>query len=269
MTACPAGSAIAHAPVQSRVFAGVQAFDVSFVSTATLQDSACPGHTHPWEADACERSVVEQPGGLGKLNLTQVPEPLPGPGAIQIRIAFAGCNWSDIQKRQGVYPDPVDYPVILGAEVSGIVSGGGGAVSGTVASAIGSRRSSGLPSRADFAEFLRDRLPLCHAASLRHVVEAGSGIFPVVALTAYHLLHSAHRLRRGETVLIHAIGGAVGLMLTQMAVRKGAKVIGTVGNAGQGPRCRSPMALTSSSTRTGTTSSRRRSSSRTDGASIS
>ena len=69
--------------------------------------------------------VVEQPGGLENLNITQVPEPVPGPGAIQIRIAFAGCNWSDIQKRQGVYPDPVDYPVILGAEVSGIVSAAG------------------------------------------------------------------------------------------------------------------------------------------------
>ena len=51
----------------------------------------------------------------------------------------------------------------------------------------------------------------------------------MVALTAYHLLHSACRLRKGETVLIHAVGGAVGLMLTQMAVRKGARVIGTVG----------------------------------------
>ena len=55
----------------------------------------------------------------------------------------------------------------------------------------------------------------------------------MVALTAYHLLHSACRLRKGETVLIHAIGGAVGLMLTQMAVRIGARVIGTVGTPGK------------------------------------
>ena len=171
--------------------------------------------------------VVEQPGGLEALRLAQVPEPVPGPGTVRIRIAFAGCNWSDIQKRQGVYPDPVDYPVILGAEVSGIVSAAGREVRNyrvgdRVAAIVGPSFSGG------FAEF-------CVTDS-RYVIPLPSGIslklgaaFPVVALTAYHLLHSAHRLRKGETVLIHAIGGAVGLMLTQMAVRKGARVIGTVG----------------------------------------
>ena len=171
--------------------------------------------------------VVEQPGGLEKLNLTQVPEPVPGPGAVQIRIAFAGCNWSDIQKRQGVYPDPVDYPVILGAEVSGIVSAVGRGVRNCrvgdrVAAIVGPSFAGG------FAEFCvtdsRYVMPLPSGMSLKL-----GAAFPVVALTAYHLLHSAHRLRRGETVLIHAIGGAVGLMLTQMASRKGARVIGTVG----------------------------------------
>ena len=171
--------------------------------------------------------VVEQPGGLEELHLTEVSEPVPGPGAVQIRIAFAGCNWSDIQKRQGVYPDSVDYPVILGAEVSGIVSAVGRGVRNCrvgdrVAAIVGPVFAGG------FAESCvtdsRYVIPLPSSISL----ELGAA-FPVVALTAYHLLHSAHRLRKGETVLIHAIGGAVGLMLTQMAICKGAKVIGTVG----------------------------------------
>ena len=171
--------------------------------------------------------VVEQPGGLDELKLTRVPEPVPGPGAVQIRIAYAGCNWSDIQKRQGVYPDPVDYPVILGAEVSGIVSATGRGVRNRrvgdrVAAIVGPAFAGG------FAEFCmtdsRYVMPLPSSVSLKL-----GAAFPVVALTAYHLLHSAHRLRKGETVLIHAIGGAVGLMLTQMAVRIGARVIGTVG----------------------------------------
>jgi NADPH:quinone reductase len=55
--------------------------------------------------------------------------------------------------------------------------------------------------------------------------------FPVAGLTAWHLLHSAHRIRRGETVLVHAAAGAVGLALTQLAVAAGARVIGTVGSA--------------------------------------
>ena len=171
--------------------------------------------------------VAEQPGGLEELKLTRVPEPVPGPGAVQIRIAYAGCNWSDIQKRQGVYPDPVDYPVILGAEVSGIVSATGRGVRNRrvgdrVAAIVGPAFAGG------FAEFCvtdpRYVMPLPSSVS----VKLGAA-FPVVALTAYHLLHSAYRLRKGETVLIHAIGGAVGLMLTQMAVRIGARVIGTVG----------------------------------------
>lgn len=171
--------------------------------------------------------VVEQPGGLERLRLAQVPEPVPGPGAVQIRIAYAGCNWSDIQKRQGVYPDPVGYPVILGAEVSGIVSATGRGVRSRrvgdrVAAIVGPAFAGG------FAESCvtdsRYVIPLPPSISLKL-----GAAFPVVALTAYHLLHSAHRLRKDETVLIHAIGGAVGLMLTQMAVRKGARVIGTVG----------------------------------------
>ena len=144
--------------------------------------------------------VVEQPGGLEELKLTRVPGPVPGPGAVQIRIAYAGCNWSDIQKRQGVYPDPVDYPVILGAEVSGIVSATGREVRNRrvgdrVAAIVGPAFAGG------FAE-------LCVTDS-RYVMPLPSGIslklgaaFPVVALTAYHLLHSACRLRKGETVLI-------------------------------------------------------------------
>ena len=171
--------------------------------------------------------VVEQPGGLENLHLVEVPKPDPVPGAVQVRIAYAGCNWSDIQKRQGVYPDPVDYPVILGAEVSGIVSALGRGVRNR---RVGDRVAAiaGPAFAGGFAEYC--------AVDSRYVMPLPSGLslqlgaaFPVVALTAYHLLHSACRLRRGETVLVHAIGGAVGLMLTQMAVRKGAAVIGTVG----------------------------------------
>lgn len=62
--------------------------------------------------------------------------------------------------------------------------------------------------------------------------------FPVVCLTAWHLLNTAYRLKPGETVLIHAIGGGVGLVLTQIARAVGAIVIGTVGTAGKGERAK-------------------------------
>ena len=64
--------------------------------------------------------VVEQPGGLEKLALAQVPEPVPGPGEVQIRIAFGGSTGAH-SEAPGRVSDPVEYPVVLGAEVSGIV----------------------------------------------------------------------------------------------------------------------------------------------------
>src|SRR5262249_61862145 len=72
--------------------------------------------------------VVEKPGGLEALALREVPAPEPAPDEVLIEVAWAGVNWSDVQKRRGVYPDPVTYPAIIGLEVSGRVAAVGSAV---------------------------------------------------------------------------------------------------------------------------------------------
>ena len=59
-----------------------------------------------------------------------VPEPAAGPDEVVIDVAFAAANWSDIQKREGVYPDPVRFPAVLGLEVSGFVTEFGSGVRG-------------------------------------------------------------------------------------------------------------------------------------------
>jgi NADPH2:quinone reductase len=180
--------------------------------------------------------VVEEPGGLDRLVVREVPDPAPGPGEVLIQVAYAGCNWSDVQKRRGVYPDPVAYPAVLGLEVSGRVAGVGLGVRGVrrgdrVAALTGPGMLGGYAERVVVpAAYL---LPLPPAIGL----DVGAA-FPVVSLTAYHLLHTAYRLRRGEVVLIHAIGGAVGLLLTQLATARGARVLGTVGAAGKAARAR-------------------------------
>lgn len=69
-------------------------------------------------------------------------------------------------------------------------------------------------------------IPLPAAFDLRQ-----AAALPIAALTAFHLLHTAHKLRRGETILVHAISGSVGLALTQQARDAGATVYGTVGTA--------------------------------------
>ena len=69
--------------------------------------------------------VVDRPGGRDRLEVKEVPDPVPGDGDVLIRVAYAACNWGDIQKRQGIYPDPVAYPAVIGAEVSGTVAATG------------------------------------------------------------------------------------------------------------------------------------------------
>jgi NADPH:quinone reductase len=178
--------------------------------------------------------VVERPGGLDALRLAEVPDPVPGAGEVLIEVAFAGCNWSDVQKRQGVYPDPVSYPAIIGLEVSGHVGAVGAGVRGL---AVGDRVAAltGPGMLGGYAERVAVPAPYVTQVPAALPLDVGAA-FPVVALTAYHLLRSAHRVRRGEVVLVHSIGGAVGLLLTQIATAFGATVLGTVGTAGKGDR---------------------------------
>lgn len=173
--------------------------------------------------------AVERPGGREQLRLVELPVPVPSVSEVLVRVAYAGANWGDVQKRRGTYPDPVEYPAILGAEVSGVVAAVGPGVrrvkiGARVAAVCGPKMLGG---HADYvalpAEYL---LPLPDAIPLRT-----AATMPVATLTAYHLLNTAHRVRRGETILIHAIAGAVGLALAQIASLAGATVIGTVGNA--------------------------------------
>jgi NADPH:quinone reductase len=175
--------------------------------------------------------VLLGPGDIDRFALETLPTPEPRTKEIRIKVRYAGVNWGDIQKRQGIYPDPIDYPAIIGLEVSGHVEAIGPAVSGLrigqrVAAITGPRMLGGYADRCivpqDYAIALPEGIALDLAAAM-----------PAAAITAWHLLHSAHRLRRGETILIHAIGGGVGLMLTQLARLKGAHVIGTVGSPGK------------------------------------
>jgi NADPH2:quinone reductase len=182
--------------------------------------------------------VVDTPGDLDRLRLEERPVPRPGPGEVAIEVAYAGCNWGDVQKRQGIYPDPVAYPACLGAEVSGFVAARGKGVTRLrleqFVSAI-----TGPDMLRGFADVVV--VPDKYVIPLPPEFDARlAAAFPIVSLTAYHLIHTAHRIRRGETILVHAIGGAVGLMLTQLASAAGAHVLGTVGSL---PKAARPLEL--------------------------
>jgi NADPH2:quinone reductase len=172
---------------------------------------------------------VSAPGGLEKLRLAERPQPTASKGEMLVRVAYGAANWGDIQKRQGIYPDPIQYPAVLGAEFSGRIAALGTGVRGfrigeRVAAIAGPSMLGGFADYAaipaGYAMKLPKRLSLRDAAAM-----------PMAFLTAYHLLKTAHRVKRGEVVLVHAIGGAVGLALTQVGRAMGARMIGTVGSA--------------------------------------
>ncbi len=173
--------------------------------------------------------VVDGPGGLDALVVRQVPEPVAAPGEVLIEAAYCGCNWADIQRRQGIYPHPVSYPHVMGREVSGKVLALGAEVE---AFAIGERVIAILPDSGGYAERCTAPAELVTRLPTAIPLDVGAA-FQVQALTAYHMLHTVYATRAGETVLLHAASGGVGLFATQLAVKAGATVIGTVGTSGK------------------------------------
>ena len=171
---------------------------------------------------------IDSPGGVEKLALIDQPAPVPGPGQVLVNGAFAGCNWADTQIRRGAYSFPVSYPVVPGYEVSGTVAAIGPQVSGVKPG----ERVAALVMGGGYAELCLADAAMLIALPETIGLDVGAA-FPIQALTAYHMLHTVARLKRGDTVLVHAVGGGVGLFCTQIAVQAGARVLGTVGTPGK------------------------------------
>jgi NADPH2:quinone reductase len=174
--------------------------------------------------------VVNKPGG--DIAVTDVAEPTPGPGEVSIEVAYAGCNFADTMIANGNYPHPKGYPLAMGLEPAGRIAEVGPGVHGF---AVGDRVAAFSENAGAFA----DRVVVPAERLIR--IPRGMGLdvaaaFPLQALTAWHLLHSVSVTRPGDTILLHAIGGGVGLMATQLAVAAGATVIGTVGTRGKEKR---------------------------------
>jgi NADPH2:quinone reductase len=177
--------------------------------------------------------LVRAPGGPDVLEVTVLPAPLLARGEVLIRVDYAATNWGDVQKRQGIYPDPVRYPVVLGAEVAGVVTAVGPGVSRVL---VGQRIAAlcGPGLTGGYAELVA--VPSDYVIRIPQSLSlAAAAAAPLAMLTAYHLLSTAYSLRAGERVLIHAAAGSVGLALVQITRLKGATAIGTVGRASKVP----------------------------------
>jgi NADPH2:quinone reductase len=164
---------------------------------------------------------IRETGGPEVLELVDLPIPQPGPGQVLMRIEAVGMNFIEIYFRKGVYKAAL--PLTPGSEAAGTVEELGPGVSGFAAGdAVAS--TSVLGSYAEYA--------LVPAAQL---VKTPEGLAPEKAaaamlqgMTAHYLSHSTYPLKAGDTALVHAGAGGVGLLLTQMATRLGARVITTV-----------------------------------------
>jgi len=163
------------------------------------------------------------------LAVAEVAKPVAGPGEVLVEVAYGGCNFADTMIWRGTYPHPKGFPMVAGLEISGRVASVGDGVADVV---VGQRVAAFLEDGGGFAEFCI--VPAQRIIPLPDAIPFDLGAaFPVQALTAWHMLHTVSSTAPGDVVLIHAIGGGVGLYLTQLAVRAGATVVGTVGTAGK------------------------------------
>lgn len=162
-----------------------------------------------------------KPGGADVLEYGEVPDPTPGPGELLVSIIASGVNFIDTYRRSGVYAS--EFPHIPGAEAMGTVVGVGEGVEGFA-----------LGQRVAWVDVLRSYAELTVVPSARAVPipdgldDAAAAALPLQGITAHYLAVSTYPIRSGETALVHAAAGGVGLLLTELAVSRGARVIGTV-----------------------------------------
>lgn len=174
--------------------------------------------------------VFDPPGAVASGTLLRgVPRPVALAGQVLIRVHRAGLNFADLMMQKGVYPHPKGYPLVAGLELSGVVEACG---EGVADYAPGDRVAGFSEDAGGFAAFCA--VPEERLIRLPDAMSFDTGAaFYIQSLTAWHLLHTVSKTRAGDTLLIHAIGGGVGLQLTQLAKMAGAVVIGTVGTAGK------------------------------------
>jgi NADPH2:quinone reductase len=165
---------------------------------------------------------VSQVGGPEVLTAVDLPVPAPKANEALVNIKAAGINFIDVYLREGRYPTPL--PFISGQEAAGVVTEVGSEVT---ALKPGDRvaYTSLLGSYAEYAAVPASRL--VKIPEELDFEQAAAAMLQ--GMTAHYLVHSSYPLKQGETVLIHAAAGGVGLLLVQMAKKIGARVIATAG----------------------------------------
>ena len=170
--------------------------------------------------------VVDRWMEPAELSVRELPDPVVGPGQLGVDIKAAGCNFFDILIVQGRYQVKPPFPFIPGGEIAGVVTEVGPGVAGfakgdrVLASAPMGGYADRIAIPAAFAHKMPDAMPFEEGAS-----------FPIVYPTSYAGLVFRAALQPGETLLVHAAAGGVGLAAVQIGKALGARVIATAGGA--------------------------------------
>ena len=164
---------------------------------------------------------VHQFGGPEVLKLDEIPQPQPGPGEARVKLQAIGVNFIDIYQRSGAYKGAL--PLALGQEAAGVVDAIG---AGVTEVKVGDRvaYASVLGSYAEYAI-----VPAARLVPVPEKITAEQAAAVMLqGMTAHYLTNSTFPLHSGNTALVHAAAGGLGLLVVQIARRMGAHVIGTV-----------------------------------------
>jgi NADPH2:quinone reductase len=164
---------------------------------------------------------IRRTGGPEVLEVTEADTGDPGPGQLLVDVAAAGVNYIDTYHRSGLYP--LDLPAVLGMEGAGTVVAAGPEVTGF---APGDRiawqgRLGGYAERALVPAEVAVHVP-------PEIPDETAAAMMLQGITAHYLVRSTYEVGQGDTVLVHAAAGGVGLLLVQLAKARGARVLGTV-----------------------------------------
>jgi NADPH2:quinone reductase len=166
---------------------------------------------------------IHETGGVEKLRVDDVALPEPAAGEVRFWVEAAGVNFIDTYKRSGLYA--VKLPHTLGQEAAGVVTAIG---AGVTDFKIGDRVASAAVNGGYAAEAIA---PAAQTVRLPDGVTAQQGAAVLLqGMTAHYLACDTWPLKPGETALVHAAAGGVGLLLVQIAKRRGARVFATVGS---------------------------------------
>jgi NADPH2:quinone reductase len=168
---------------------------------------------------------ITQPGGPEVLQIANITLGAPGPGELLVRHHAVGLNFVDVYNRNGMYKQPA-YPCGIGAEAAGVIEKVGPKVKGFKA---GDRVAYGSGPLGAYSE--ARIMPAASVMKLpKEISYATAAAMMLKGMTVEYLLNRTYKVKKGQTVLMHAAAGGVGLIFCQWARKLGVTVIGTVGS---------------------------------------